>query len=364
MNAKWPDFAVLYRSNVQSRALESVFRVAGIPYKVVGGYEFFDRKEIKDLVAYLKVILNPHDDLSLLRILNYPRRGIGDRTIVALSDQAKERNVPLFDYLLEARNDSNLTKQNREGLHSFTELIESVRAERHTSDIPKLVRAVIEGSGYREEIQRTIDDAITAQMKIDMVEELASAAASYVEQEKEGTLRGFIDTISLNDDPSANGNQRKQSEDAVLLATLHSAKGLEFPYVFLCGMEEELFPHARSMKDNANVDEERRLCYVGITRARRHLTLSFVKERNQYGRRVKRTPSRFLRELPEELLCKQFSHSPHFFDKQKKSTLVNYWFRYPVRLKVWNDSFLPALAAVVSYSVLKQVISNTRKIIL
>jgi len=148
------------------------------------------------------------------------------------------------------------------------------------------------------------------------VEELVSAATAFVEQRPQGKLIDFIDAISLGDEPRYNNDKRK-NKDSVLLVTLHSAKGLEFPYVFLCGMEEDLLPHSRSITDVSEVDEERRLCYVGMTRAQRHLTLSFTKVRNKFGRKSNRKPSRFVKEIPEHFLCKQFSHSPFFFDKQK-----------------------------------------------
>jgi superfamily I DNA/RNA helicase len=315
-SARWSDFAVLYRSNVQSRALESTFRVNKIPYIVVGGYEFFDRKEVKDIIAYLKVVQNPRDDLSLLRILNYPRRGIGDSAIVRLHEEAHKRDLCVYDLLKEAQNDHELSKQAQEGLRSFLLLIEELRKQRHAGDLSQLVRSTIEKTGYREEIERTIDDAITAQMKIDTVEELVSAASSFSEQEEAGTLASFLDSLSLNDDTFQNGGKKIRPDDAVLLATLHSAKGLEFPYVFMCGMEEDLLPHSRSLNEGGGIDEERRLCYVGITRARRHLTMSLVQERNKFGRKAKRIPSRFLKEIPEDLLCKQYSHSPNFFDRQ------------------------------------------------
>ncbi len=314
--ARWSDFAVLYRSNVQSRALETAFRISKIPYTVAGGYEFFERKEVKDLVSYLRVIHNPHDDLNLLRILNYPRRGIGDSTTVKLSEQAQREGVCMYEMLKKHCHNTNLSKTARKGMHEFIEMVDHLHQKSKVTAVPVLVREVIEKSRYREELERTIEDPMTAQMKIEMVEEMASAAASFEEQEEKGTLINFIDSISLGDEPGNNA-KKKPFENSVLLATLHSAKGLEFPYLFLCGMEEDLLPHARSVGDNNEIDEERRLCYVGITRAQVHLTLSFAQERTKFGRKRRRTPSRFLKEIPEAFLCKQFSHSPHFFDKQQ-----------------------------------------------
>ncbi len=315
-NANWSDFAVLYRSNVQSRALESCFRVNKIPYVVVGGYEFFERKEIKDIIAYLKLVQNPHDDLSLLRILNYPRRGIGDTTVVRLHDEAHEQRMSIFEFLRNVKDESGISKQARDGIHSFVKMIRAMREESRKASLTDLVRFTIEKTGYREEIERTMDDAVTAQMKIEMVEELVSAASSFTEQQEGGTLADFLDSLSLYDETYQKNGKKVHRSDAVMLATLHSAKGLEFPFVFICGMEEDLLPHSRSLNNGSDVDEERRLCYVGITRAMRHLTMSLVTERNKYGRKTRRIPSRFIKEIPENLLCKQYSHSPNFYDRQ------------------------------------------------
>lgn len=313
--APWAHFAVLYRSNLQSRALETTLRAAKIPYDVMGGYDYFERKEVKDIVAYLKVVQNPNDDLSVLRVLNYPRRGIGDHSIIQLGELARGASVSVFETLKAQADNPAFTKTVRRGIHEFTELIEELRADMRRVPLNELVRSVIERTRYREELERTIDDTLTAQIKTEMVEELASAAASYSDNEERPMLAGFIDAMALNDALSING--KKRFGDAVRLATLHSAKGLEFPFVFLCGMEENLFPHARAIKEYGGVDEERRLCYVGITRAQRHLTLSFAQTRNKFGRQKKSTPSRFIHEISPELLSKQFSHSENYFDQQK-----------------------------------------------
>lgn len=317
-DAKWKDFAVLYRSNVQSRALESALRMARVPYNVAGGYEFFERKEIKDLVAYLRVAVNPNDDLNLLRILNYPRRGIGDQTAARLAEDAHQRGVSVFDCIRAWLDDGSAPRAARPGFTSFVDLIEGMRLASKRGGPANVVKFAIERSGYRQALIDAFEDPIAAQLKIDIVEELASAASAYSEQESSPTLGGFLDSIALDDDAFSGNDKKSFGENAVQLATLHSAKGLEFPYVFLCGLEEDLLPHARSIRDGSEIDEERRLCYVGITRAQRHLTLSFADERNQYGRRKKRTPSRFLKEIPDRYLSKQFSHSENFFDLQKR----------------------------------------------
>jgi superfamily I DNA/RNA helicase len=282
---------------------------------VVGGYEFFERKEIKDIISYLKVIQNPSDDLSLLRIINYPRRGIGNQTIQQINEEAGEQKVPVIRVLREWKRAEKGSKAVRDGIEQLLDLIDSLHDKRDQMSLDTLVRSAVELSNYREELQRTIEDATAAQMKIEIVEEMVSAAASFAEVQPAGKLMDFIDSVSLGDEPGSQ-YKKKGQDNSVTLATLHSAKGLEFPFVFLCGMEEDLLPHSRSVLDNTDVDEERRLCYVGMTRAQNHLTLSLTEQRTRYGRKVKVKPSRFLREIPDEFLCKQFSHSLNFFDKQ------------------------------------------------
>ena len=317
-DAPWKTFAVLYRSNVQSRAIESALRLAGVPYNVAGGYEYFERKEVKDLIAYLRVAANPNDDLNLLRIINFPRRGIGDQTIARLTEHAEQTKKSIF-HTINHYTYEDLPKAASDGLRSFADVMNGIQEIAKRNKPADVVRAVIERSRYREALMEAYEEALTAQMKIELVEELASAASAYQEQAPRPTLIGFLDSVALDDDAYGKNDQKQFSDNAVLLATLHSAKGLEFPYVFLCGLEEDLLPHARAVKDNTEVDEERRLCYVGMTRAKSHLTLSFADERNQYGRRAKRTPSRFLKEIPNQYLCKQFSHSELFFDLQRQS---------------------------------------------
>lgn len=319
-NASWSDFAVLYRSNVLSRVLETTFRTAGIPYEVMGGYDYFERKEVKDLLAYLKVVQNPNDDLSLVRILNTPRRGIGEQTIIQLNDLAQASGMSAYETIKAHLNNPAFSQAARRGMAGFIELIEGLRNDGKQKTLAERVRATIQGTGYREDLERNIDDTLALQIKCEMVEELASAAASYEENRENATMADFIDSMALDDVP---GGGKKRFGEAVRLATLHSAKGLEFPYVFICGMEEELFPHKRSLDEMNGVHEERRLCYVGITRAQKHLTLSFAQERTVFGRSKKRVPSRFIHEIPVELLSKQFSHSEQFFDQQKRPEPAN-----------------------------------------
>lgn len=314
---RWDNIAVLYRSNVQSRAIESALRISKIPYNVVGGYEFFERKEVKDIISYLKLIQNPSDDLSLLRIVNYPKRGIGNQTITQLTQEAKANNKPLFHYLKKACQEGDLPASSKKGIINFTGMIEDLHRSISSLTIPQITERTIDLTKYREELQRTIENETDAQIRIEMIEELVSAASAFEEQNNNSSLAGFIDSVSLGDNPGSQGKQKIKIENAVTLSTLHSAKGLEFPYVFLCGLEEDLFPHSRSLNGGTPIDEERRLCYVGITRAQEHLTLSLTQERTKFGKKKKTEPSRFLKEIPDEYLCKQFSHSPNFFERQQ-----------------------------------------------
>jgi superfamily I DNA/RNA helicase len=255
-----------------------------------------------------------------LRILNYPRRGIGNQSIEQLTEIADQSKKPIFDILQQPQATYSLSKSTQKGILEFCNLINALHDQLGKQPLKNLVALVLEQSKYKEELERTIDDPIALQMKIETLEELVSAAASYSEDNPQAGLTEFIDSISLGDDVGAGKDKKPHIENSVLLATLHSAKGLEFPYVFLCGMEEDLLPHARSLLDSTDVDEERRLCYVGMTRAQNHLTLSLTKERNKFGRKVQRTPSRFLKEIPQDLMCKQFSHSVNFFHRQQIKT--------------------------------------------
>ncbi len=289
--------AVLYRTNAQSRVFEEAFMRAGVPYRIVGGLKFYDRKEVKDILAYLRVIFNPADAVSLLRIINVPRRGIGDTTVGRLSDYAAERGLSLFDAVSGADAVPSLTSRARHQLDELATLIFNLTAKAPSLPVAKLIETVMEASGYLAELEN--EQTPQAEARIENLRELLSVAKEFSSGEIEDTLENFLSTVALVSDTDA---LDAGGDDSVTLMTLHSAKGLEFPIVFLAGLEEGIFPHARTLLDDREVEEERRLCYVGITRAQRKLFLTNARMRNIYGNTVMYPPSRFLREIPEALV--------------------------------------------------------------
>ncbi|MER3488091.1 MAG: ATP-dependent DNA helicase PcrA, partial [Chloroflexota bacterium] len=265
------DIAVFYRVNAQSRVLEDVLVRQGIPYQVVGGPRFYDRAEIKDAIAYLQVIDNPADAVSLLRIANRPRRGIGEATLARLAAYAEAQGMTLFQALARAE-EAGITPAPRRGVEALRTLLLSLQAQAQELSLPELIEQVLEQSGYLAalEAERTIE----ARGRIENLQELVGVAKEYVAQAEEPSLSGFLQEISLYSDQDA----LREEESLVTLMTLHNAKGLEFAAVFILGMEEGIFPHARSIEEQG-VEEERRLCYVGMTRAKERLTLTHAATR-------------------------------------------------------------------------------------
>ncbi len=292
------DMAVLYRTNAQSRVVEEAFMRAGVPYTIVGGLKFYDRKEVKDILAYLRVIFNPADAVGLQRIINVPRRGIGDTTLGRLSDYAAERGVTLFDAVSGADAVPGLTARAKHQLDGLAALIFGLIAKAPGLPVAKLIETVMNDSGYLAEMEN--EQTPQAEARIENLRELLSVAKEFVAGEIEDTLENFLSHVALVSDIDA----ADTDGDKVTLMTLHSAKGLEFPVVFLAGLEEGIFPHARTLMDDTEVEEERRLCYVGITRAQRRLFITNAKMRTIYGNTVMYPPSRFLQEIPETLVEK------------------------------------------------------------
>ena len=288
--------AALYRTNAQSRAIEEAFVRNGIPYTMVGGLKFYDRKEIKDILAYLRVIFNPADNIGLLRIINVPRRGIGDTTINHLTAYATAQEISLFDAISNPDMVPGLTARARRQLEELAELIFLLIAAQQTLPVVELVRKVLLDSGYMAELEKEKDPQ--AEARIENLKELVSVAKDFANGEVEDTLENFLSQVAL----VADIDTAEISEEKVTLMTLHSAKGLEFPVVFLVGLEEGIFPHARTLMNEAELEEERRICYVGITRARRKLFLTHARMRTVYGHTVMYPPSRFLGEIPGHLL--------------------------------------------------------------
>ncbi|HEY3316343.1 MAG TPA: DNA helicase PcrA [Bacillota bacterium] len=291
------DFAVLYRMNAQSRALEDSFMKVGLPYRIVGGVRFYERKEIKDLLAYLRLINNPSDSLSFERVVNVPKRGLGDTSLEKLAVLAAEQGLPMFQAAMLAAEGlgDGLSPRARKELGKFVVLLDELGKKREALGLPEFVRAVAEGSGLWGELiaERTTE----AQSRMENIQELYTVAADFVERNGDQALETFLESIALITD--LDGLDRGAA--AVVFMTLHSAKGLEFPVVFLVGLEEGIFPHSRALEDEDELEEERRLCYVGITRARRRIYLTSTFHRNFRGQTVYNTLSRFVQEIPEGL---------------------------------------------------------------
>jgi DNA helicase-2/ATP-dependent DNA helicase PcrA len=285
------DVAVFYRTNAQSRVLEDVLVRQGIAYQVIGGPRFYERAEIKDLVAYLQVLDNPYDAVSLLRIANRPRRGIGDTSLARLQTWADQREISLWEATAEAEL-AGVGAAPQKALKAFRGTIESLMSAAQEYKVPELIEEVLQRSGYMEslEAERTIE----AQGRIENLQELVSVAREWREQAQDTTLSAFLQEVSLYSDQ----DEIRGDGSLVTLMTLHNAKGLEFRAVYLIGMEEGIFPHSRSIEEQG-IEEERRLCYVGMTRAQERLTLLHASSRMLYGGRNHNLPSRFLDELPE-----------------------------------------------------------------
>ena len=288
------DHAVLYRLNAQSQAIESALMLAGIPYKVVGGLRFFDRKEIKDIIAYLSVLNNPTDELRLMRILNEPKRGIGDATVAAAREISSMLGISLFETLATAEQYAPLQKKAKP-LREFSGMMQEWANASETLPIAEVIDGLIDASGYRAALRA---EGVTGETRMENIEELKTMANRYEEETEEPSLSGFLEEVALYTDLDS----YDETDDKVTLMTLHAAKGLEFPVVFLPGMEEGLFPSYRSLGDQDQLEEERRLAYVGITRAKESLTLLTAKRRMLFGQTQYGRPSRFLREIPPELV--------------------------------------------------------------
>lgn len=292
----WGDFAILYRTNAQSRALEDVLR-GKIPYVIIGGLKFYDRKEIKDMLAYLRVVANPADTVSLLRIINTPRRGIGRTSLDNLLNAASELNMPLWEILADETSVNTLAGRAAKSANQFAQMIKKYQAQIKTLSGAEILQGIVEDSGYVADLQSKGTDE--ADNRITNVGELYNAVLQFQEDNEDKTLEGFLANASL----ASSLDNLEEGQQAVSLMTLHSAKGLEFPVVFMVGMEQGLFPNIRTLDDPLSLEEERRLCYVGITRAQDQLFLSHARERRLWGgMRETAVPSQFLKELPEELV--------------------------------------------------------------
>ena len=291
---KYSDFAVLYRMNTQSRAIEQILSREGIPYKVVGGLKFFERKEIKDIISYLRLIQNPMDNLSLTRIINEPKRGIGKTSLDKIQDLAIENETSMYEII----KNSDQYGLNRVFLNSreFVNAIEELRTKKDELIISELVKLTLKKTGYTKSLED--EKTIEAENRIENLEEFLTVAMEFEKEEVDNSLENFLQGMTLSSDI----DNVDDTEESVTLMTLHSAKGLEFPVVFLVGMEEGIFPGYKSIGEESALEEERRLCYVGITRAKNNLFLTCSKQRTMFGSTSCNQISRFVKEIPEELL--------------------------------------------------------------
>jgi DNA helicase II / ATP-dependent DNA helicase PcrA len=289
------DFAILYRTNAMSRILEEGFVTTGIPYKVVGGLKFYDRKEVKDILAYLKVINNPLDSISLERIVNTPRRGIGDASIEKVKEYALRKDVSMYSAMLELDNIEDLTKRAANSLDKFISLMNYFIVSRENTKVSDLINEILEKTGYLKELKD--ENTPESKSRIENLEELYSAAVEFEENYEDKSLSMFLERVALVSD-----QDQISEHGGVTLMTLHTAKGLEFPVVFIAGFEDGIFPHFSAREDYEEMEEERRLCYVGITRAKEHLYLTCAKQRLMFGRTMVNQISPFLEEIPEGLV--------------------------------------------------------------
>ncbi|HEY8344467.1 MAG TPA: DNA helicase PcrA [Bacillota bacterium] len=290
------DIGLLYRINAQSRTFEEALIQKGIPYKVVGGLRFYDRKEIRDILAYLRLIYNLQDRVSLRRIINTPKRGIGQATVERLIGFLDDTGLPLLEGLSQIGQAGILPSRAVNLLNKFYYFLLEMVQLRETSGVSHLTKEILEKSGYLQELQA--EDTVEAKSRLENLDEFLALTTEFEKESDDKSLGGFLETVAL----VAEADQYDQEQEGVTLMTIHSAKGLEFPVVFLVGMEEGIFPHSRSLMESAELEEERRLCYVGMTRAKKRLYLTYAAMRNLYGGTQYSIPSRFLGEISPELL--------------------------------------------------------------
>lgn len=312
------NIAVLYRTNAQSRIIEEELLHHNIPYKVVGSFYFYNRKEIKDLISYLKLIYNPHDDISLLRIINTPKRGIGLKTIENLTLKAISENKSIYEAI-----DSGKELQ-------FKNIIEKIKQKQEELSLTELIDYILNETGLKQELEN--EKTIEAEIRLENLNEFKTVARNFEDKYGIISLDEFLDSISLVSDIE----EHKDNKDVITLMTIHSAKGLEFDYVFLMGMEETLFPHRNSLLDSEQIEEERRLCYVAVTRAKKKLYLTNARKRMIFGDISYNPPSRFINEINEEYLEKEETNAPKTFDKKQ---VINKNEEYQIGEKICHDKY-------------------------
>lgn len=290
----YSDFTVLYRMNAQSRAIEDILRREDIPYKIIGGLKFYERKEIKDIIAYLRLIYNPSDNLSLKRIINEPKRGVGKTSVDNISKLSEQHNISMYEIIKNAA-DYGLNRVYA-NTRDFVEQMEYLMSKKEELEISELIKETLNKTGYTKALEN--ENTVEAESRIQNLEEFLTVAMEFEEESADNSLGEFLEGLTLSSDIDS----MEDEEDSVTLMTLHSAKGLEFPVVFLVGMEEGIFPGHQSIGEPKELEEERRLCYVGITRAKQYLFLTCAKQRTIFGSTTFNSPSRFLQEIPEDYL--------------------------------------------------------------
>jgi len=306
------DCVVLYRTNAQSRSIEEAFMARSIPYKMVGGIKFYARKEIKDIIAYLKLIYNPDDSQSLKRVINVPRRSIGPTTIKKIDEISKDHNVSLFTVIENIDDHSEFSPKTKNSLKGFVNLIKKTREAYGSMPLSEFIAQMIDNTEYLDELKE--EGTEESNSRIENIQEFISVAKEYESMAEENDLGEFLTQISLVSDLDS----LEEAAESVTLMTLHAAKGLEFPVVFLAGLEEGIFPHSRSLNSNTEMEEERRLMYVGVTRAEDLLYLTYAKKRLIWGDYKYCTPSRFFKEIPQNLIVTNYAR-----EKEQKSSYSN-----------------------------------------
>ena len=306
-NLNYENFAVLFRMNAQSRLFEEAFRLKGLPYTVVGAFQFYERKEIKDILAYLNLFVNPEDEVSLLRVLNVPKRGIGSVAINNLNETSLKNGVSLYQTLLDYNNIDDIPPKAKAGIKDFLEVIEKYnniftidKNDKNLLEKPKLyenINKFLDEIAYHSEILNSSDTKEQGSKKMENVESLMNGIMEYERGNKNATLKNYLDRILLM---SMEENEEEEKKKGIMLMSIHSAKGLEFPYVYISGMEEGILPHHKSSSEK-EIEEERRLCYVAMTRAKKHLTLTYCLSRTKMGKKVECAPSIFLEEMQKGL---------------------------------------------------------------
>lgn len=322
---KYSDFAILYRTNAQSRIFEESLMMHDIPYKLIGALRFYDRKEIKDIIAYLRILVNPYDDISLKRIINVPKRGIGDGTINALQDYANTNGTSLLMSIPEV----DVALRARKALDSFKELINDLNKKLDFMTITDVIDYVLDKTGYMDELKE--DNTRESEARIENINEFIRAASEFEATSEDKSLEAFLSGITLVSDIDTVGD----IGDSIVLMTLHSAKGLEFPIVFMAGMEEGIFPSSRVYLDDHELEEERRLCYVGITRAKEKLFMTYAKTRNLYGKPQYNPQSRFISEIPENLI-QEYDEGIEKGEYTDVSSYINKFARKTYKKEVYN----------------------------